>query len=75
MVGEILIVFSIAIFVVANIMVLIKAFKKSLLWGFGSLFIPVVTIVFIILNWEETNKYILWFLISIVLFVVGGTIM
>ena len=72
--GQILIVIAIALFVISDIFILIKAFKTSLLWGFGSLFIPVVGIAYIIVYWNETSKYVGWFLLSIVLFIVGGTI-
>jgi len=41
---------------VGSIMVLIKAFQKSILWGLGSLFIPFVILVFVIMNWEDTKK-------------------
>jgi hypothetical protein len=59
---------------VASVMILIQAFKKSLLWGFGSLLIPFVELAFVILNWESTKKYVLWLLLSIILMIVGGTI-
>jgi hypothetical protein len=61
-------------FVVSDIMILIKAFKKSLLWGFGSLLIPFVGIAFIILNWNKTSKYVGWLLLSILLLIIGGSI-
>lgn len=41
------------IMLVGGVMVLIKAFQKSILWGLGSLCVPFVSIVFVILNWSE----------------------
>ncbi len=73
-IGTALIVIASALFVVSSIMVLIQAFKKSLLWGFGSLLIPFVELTFIILNWDKTKQYVLWLLLSIVLLIVGGSI-
>lgn len=74
LVGIALIIIASALFVVSSIMVLVQAFKKSLLWGFGSLFIPLVELAFVFLNWEETKQYVVWLLLSIILFVVGGLI-
>ena len=68
------IVISICIFIISDIMILIRAFKTSLLWGFGSLFIPVVEISFIIIYWSETKKYVFWLLIALLTFIVGGTL-
>ena len=73
-VGIALIIIASALFVVSSILVLIQAFKKSLLWGFGSLLIPLVELAFIMLNWDKTKQYVLWLLLSIVLFIVGGAI-
>lgn len=73
-VGIALVIIASALFVVSSIMVLIQAFKKSLLWGFGSLLIPLVELTFIILYWDKTKQYVLWLLLSIVLFIVGGSI-
>lgn len=41
------------IMLVGGVMVLIKAFQKSILWGLGSLCVPFVSLVFVILNWSE----------------------
>ena len=73
-IGIALMVIASALFVVSSIMILIQAFKKSLLWGFGSLFIPPVELVFVILNWDKTKKYVLWLLLSLVLLIIGGSI-
>lgn len=40
---------------------LIVAFRKSVLWGLGCLFLPIVPIVFIAKYWEESKKaFLLW---------------
>ena len=73
-IGIALMVIASATFVVSSILILIQAFKKSLLWGFGSLFIPLVELAFVILNWAETKKYVMWLLLSVVLLILGGSI-
>jgi len=39
-----------------NIMLLIAAFRTSLLWGLGCLFFSPVAILFVALNWEEAKQ-------------------
>ena len=73
-IGIALMVIASATFVVSSILILIQAFKKSLLWGFGSLFIPLVELAFVILNWAETKIYVMWLLLSVVLLIIGGSI-
>jgi hypothetical protein len=41
---------------VGSIMVLIAAFRESVLWGIGCLFIAPVTLFFIITHWSEAKK-------------------
>ena len=73
-IGITLMVIASSLFVVSSITILIQAFKKSLLWGFGSLFIPLVELAFVILNWDEIKKYVLWLLLAFLLFIFGGSI-
>jgi len=73
-IGIALMVGATAVLVVSDTMILIQAFKKSLWWGFGSLFIPFVQFVFVIQNWDETKKYVLWFFLALLLLIAGGSI-
>ena len=54
---------------VGSIMILIAAFKTSLAWGFCSLFLPFVILVFTFTHWAEAKK---GFLISLAGAVVQG---
>ena len=60
--GVALIVVGGIIAFIGSIMFLICAFKESILWGLGSLFIPIVGLVFIFTHWDETKKpfFIYW---------------
>lgn len=73
-IGQLFFVIGIAIAIVADIMIVIQAFKTSLLWGLGTLFLPIVGVVFIVLYWDKTKKYVWWILLSIVLIIIGGTL-
>jgi len=71
--GGAIVISGVLLTVISDTMIIVKAFKTTLLWGFGTLFIPIVTLAFIVLYWEITKKYVLWLLIGILLFVVDGS--
>ena len=58
--------------VIGGIWVLIEAFKESILWGLGCIFIPLVSLIFVIMHWDKAGKPFLIQLVGIVLFAVGG---
>ena len=74
MLGGGIVALGIGIILIANTIIVIKAFKTTLLWGFGTLFIPIVTLAYIVLYWDKTKKYVLWLLFGLLLFVIGGTL-
>lgn len=73
-IGQLFFVIGLTIALVADIMIIIQAFKTSLLWGLGTLFLPIVGVVFIIMYWDKTKKYVWWILLSIVFIIFGGTL-
>jgi hypothetical protein len=56
---------------VAGIVLLIKAFQTSVLWGLGYLFVPFVSLIFVIMYWQDTKKPFLYTLAGLVVFLVG----
>jgi hypothetical protein len=56
---------------VFGIQILIVAFKTSILWGLGSLFVPFVIFVFVAMHWEETKTPFFRLLIAIVVEICG----
>tara|TARA_B100000809_G_scaffold155054_1_gene152334 strand:+ start:650 stop:967 length:318 start_codon:yes stop_codon:yes gene_type:complete len=65
-------VIGMIIFLVGSIMILIAAFRKSVLWGLGSLFIPGVALVFLIMHWQDAKKPFLISLLAIPLFILAA---
>ena len=57
--------------VVAGIWLLVVAFKTSVWWGLGSLLIPFVALIFVIMHWQVAKKPFLWNLLGGVLIAVG----
>jgi hypothetical protein len=56
--------------IVAGIWLLVVAFKTSVWWGLGSLLLPFVSLIFVILHWQVAKKPFLWGLLGAVLIVV-----
>ena len=73
--GFVLVILGILLCAVGSIWILVAAFKESILWGLGVLFInSIVTIIFVIMHFEETKKpFIIW-IIGVVLMIVGVVI-
>ena len=69
--GGILIIIGSLIGLVYGIILLVKAFQVSILWGLAYLLIPFAALVFIIVHWEVAKKPFLMSLLSIPFVVVG----
>lgn len=41
---------------VAGIWLLVEAFKTHVLWGLGSIFVPFVSLVFVVMHWGKAKK-------------------
>jgi hypothetical protein len=50
---------------------LISAFQESILWGLGVVFIPLVWLAFLIVEWPAARRPFLWQLTGLIL-VIGG---
>ncbi len=59
------------IMLVFGIILLVKAFQESVLWGLGYLFVPFVGLVFIIKFWDICKKPFLYSLVGVAIYVVG----
>jgi hypothetical protein len=58
--------------IVGGLWIVVNAFKESLWWGLGSLFIPLVGLIFAIMNFAENKIPLLLYVIGLVLLFVGG---
>jgi len=72
--GGIILVVGWIVALVGSIMVLIAAFKESIVWGLLSLFVPVVILIFALTHWAESKKGVFFWIGGIILLVVGGVI-
>jgi hypothetical protein len=74
-IAAILMLIAIGISLIFGVMVLIKAFQKSIWWGLGSIFVPFVYIIFLVNYWEDAKDPFLKSLISIPIFIVAILLM
>jgi hypothetical protein len=58
---------SILLTIIGFIMILWKAFARGIWWGIGCILLPPITIVFVILNWQESKKDFVVFIIGAIL--------
>ena len=69
-IGGILAILGWIIMAVGGIWLLVIAFKEHILWGLGSLFIPFVGLVFVIMHWKKSAKpFFIWLAGFVVMFV------
>ncbi len=54
--GQILLAMGLVVALIGNVVFLKVAFRRSLWWFFGCLFIPLLDIVFLFWNWKATAK-------------------
>ena len=71
-IGFILIIIGALISFIYNIQLLIEAFKASILWGLGYMFVPFVAFIFIILHWDRAGSPFLKALIAIPFILAGS---
>ena len=71
MLGAVFIIVGGLIALVYGIILLVKAFQTSILWGLGYIFIPFVALIFVIMHWEVAKKPFLMGLLCIPFFIIG----
>ena len=54
--GIILLIVGVVLSIIGGIWFIIVTFREGILWGLGSLFIPFVSLVFLITHWNEAGK-------------------
>jgi len=70
-IGMILLVIGLVVMLVGGIWLLVVAFKESIWWGLGSLFIPFVSLIFAIMHWSKASKPFLIAIGGMVVYFIG----
>lgn len=70
--GGILMLAGLGLMLLGFILILVSAFKESILWGLGCLFIHIVALVFVLTHWEESKSGFLLYVGGIGAIVLGA---
>ena len=70
-IGTISLIIGIIISVIYGIILLIRAFEVGILWGLGYIFIPFVSLIFVIVHWEDAKSPFLKGLLAIPFLILG----
>lgn len=72
---QIVVILGLLAVVVGNLWLIVLAFKESVLWGLGTLFLPLVGLVFAITRWQTAKLPFLIALGGLVLCIAGAVLM
>ena len=70
--GTIMVLIGGLMMLVGGIMLLVAAFQQSVLWGLGCLFVPFVSLIFVIMFWNDAKNAFLIQIAGIGVYVVGA---
>lgn len=58
--------------VVGTLWIVVNAFGQSVLWGLGALLLPLVALIFAVMNFAENKLPLLLWVVGAVMYVMGG---
>ena len=70
---SLLAIVGLALLLISGIWLLILSFQTSILWGLACLFIPFVSLIFVVMHWDDAKKPFLISLAGTVLVVIART--
>jgi len=73
--GFILLGVGAIVMLIFGIILIVKAFQTSIWWGLGSIFIPFVQLIFVIMHWDVAKSPFLKMLIGLPLYIIGFVIL
>ncbi len=59
------------VMLVGSVWLLVKAFQTSVLWGLGSMFVPFVSLIFVVMYWDDAKKPFLISMAGFAVYFVG----
>ncbi len=72
--GTILIVIAAGVMLLAQIWVLVAAFNKSIVWGLLVLLLPFISLLFIVMFFNDMKFPVMLYIVGIVIALAGGGI-
>jgi len=64
---ELLSILGMIIALIGGVWLIVTAFREGLLWGLGCLLLPIVSLAFVIMHWDEAKKPFLVNLLGVLL--------
>lgn len=59
--------------VVGGLWLLVVGFQTSILWGIGMLLLPIISLIFVVLHWQQAKSPFLLQIVGVVLLFAGGS--
>ena len=72
--GTLLLIVGVILCLIGGIWLLVEAFKESVLWGLGSIFVPFVSLIFAIMHWSECKVPFLMNVVGFLLLIAGSAL-
>ena len=73
--GLVLLILGLILAVIGHIGILIEAFKEGIAWGLGTLLVPFVALIFVVMHWQETRKPLLLSVAGNLIWIAGAVMM
>jgi hypothetical protein len=73
-IGIVLLLVGLVIALAGGIWLLVIAFRASVWWGLGSIFVPFVSLIFVITHWEVAKRPFLVSVAGSILLIVGAAL-
>ena len=69
--GVLLLIVGLLVMAVGGILLLVKAFQENVLWGLGCIFVPCVSLIFVVMHWQEAKNAFFMQLAGVVLVILA----
>jgi hypothetical protein len=73
--GIFLVVLGVIVYLIAGVLLVVKAFKVSVAWGLGSMFVPFVGFIFVAKHWDDTKHAFLAVLAGGLMIFLGAAVL
>lgn len=70
--GSITVWAGLILLLLGGLLFIVVAFKESILWGLGVLFLPIASLIFLIFHWDTAKRPFFWQLGGMLLVMIGA---
>jgi hypothetical protein len=73
--GSVVVLVGLALMVLGGLVFVVKAFRESILWGLGVLFLPFVSLIFLALHWRQAKDPFFLQLVGLGVMLLGSVVL